>query len=89
MRCKGLGARKKEARVLKLTKMTVHTNTMYVKKSPGWVNLGEAVSSLLPYVYTVQLALFLRPKLQILTEVRIEDDSKIFPSNQKRGNESP
>lgn len=36
-----------------LTTMTVHTNKMYVKKSPGWENLGDAFSSLLPYVYTV------------------------------------
>jgi hypothetical protein len=34
------------------TKIVAATNTMYVKKSPGWVNFGEAVSSLLPCVYT-------------------------------------
>ncbi len=33
--------------------MVKQTNTRYVKKSPGSENLGEAVSSLLPYVYTI------------------------------------
>jgi len=32
------------------TKITEQTNRMYVKKSPGWENFGDAVSSLLPYV---------------------------------------
>jgi hypothetical protein len=35
------------------TKIVKQTNRRYVMKSPGWENLGEAVSSLLPYVYTV------------------------------------
>jgi hypothetical protein len=35
------------------TKIVRQTNKMYVMKSPGCENLGEAVSSLLPYVYTI------------------------------------
>ena len=38
---------KKPTRIVRQTKRT------YVIKSPGCENLGEAVSSLLPYVYTV------------------------------------
>lgn len=43
--CEGRGAE------VKLTMMTEHTKTRYVKKSPGCVNLGDPTSSMLPYVY--------------------------------------
>jgi hypothetical protein len=35
------------------TIIVLQTNIRYAKKSPGWENFGDDVSSLLPYVYTV------------------------------------
>jgi hypothetical protein len=64
---------------------------MYVKKSPGWENLGDAVSSLLPYVYTV-LSQRVGRGLQgfaLLTKVWIEEDAETRPSHEKRRQEAP
>jgi hypothetical protein len=36
-----------------LTRITAPMNTMYAKKSPGLVNLGESVSRELAYCHTV------------------------------------
>lgn len=61
-----------------------------MKKSPGWVNRGEAVSSLLPYVYTASVSFrHLRKAQRVLTEVCIEYDSQVWSSNQERREESP
>jgi hypothetical protein len=73
------------------TKIVAQTNTIYVKKSPGWENLGDAVSSLLPYVYTVfQSVSYCRRWFKgLLTEVCIEEDAEIRPSYEKGCEDAP
>jgi hypothetical protein len=65
---------------------------MYVKKSPGCENFGDAVSSLLPYVYTVLESAKNVSGLRMLaapTEVCVKDDPKFRTGYEERRDESP
>jgi hypothetical protein len=75
------------------TKIVKQTNRRYVMKSPGWENLGEAVSSLLPYVYTVADVSHMQtcrttPKV-VLTEICVEQDTQVFSCYEEGCDKSP
>ena len=55
-----------------------------MKKSPGWENLGEVVSSLLPYVYTIKSAGRRVSKGNgMLTKICVEYYAKVFAGDQE------